>query len=273
MNEPQSNTHAGPADAPDAAAAAVADAAPAEPAADASLGSELSGDVDTSEDTLADQVSRTDAALMQWRRDAEKRREAWLESKARAEAQMLAQRRRVMRIAALTGVLGLGLGFAAGVLFWRTWTAGDGVPKADLEPPATSTAPAPSDVTAPEEAPEPSGTPATAPAPAASPDEPVDILEGTARTWREGSHAWAAFDTTEGGSLSLRYLDAAGAPALEPMECQATGPDGVRHCSAGRSEARLAAAVAHGAAPGTWTVEACGAQGCVVVGTFDVPSA
>jgi hypothetical protein len=329
MNEPQSNADAGPASVPDAATTqpatpepahsasgtdasgtdasgtdAVEAHAPAEPGIPEDPGglpadlARDAGDPDTSEDTLAEHVARTDAALVAWRQDAERRRAAWDASQARALEQMRAQRRRVVRFAATTGLIGLGLGFAAGVLFYRTWWLPGATRAAALEPPPSSTAPLPDPAppdpalpvvegggdaapggeltpeafregAPPKAAPDP-GVEVTAAAPVAPLEPPLALVEGSARVWTEGSHTWAAFEAVEPGELSLRYVDGAGQPALEPMECQAAGPDGIRRCAAGRSAARLDAAVAEGAAAGTWTVEACGASGCVAVGTFDV---
>ncbi|MCA9493646.1 MAG: hypothetical protein KC621_27125, partial [Myxococcales bacterium] len=62
------------------------------------------------------------------------------------------------------------------------------------------------------------------------------------------------------------WLDAQGRSVLEPMGCAR------QECRAGRSHTRIDNALAEGAAPGTWTIEACADGVCSELGRFEVPA-
>jgi hypothetical protein len=79
------------------------------------------------------------------------------------------------------------------------------------------------------------------------------------------------FEVAERELVQIAWRDGAGAQVLEPMRCGPPNGEGVRVCLAGRSHERVAHALAQGAAPGTWTVEACGPAGCEAATTFVVP--
>lgn len=232
------------------------------------------GEPDTAEHTLADQVARTDAALVAWRGEAQRRRELYQEAKARAEAERLAYQRRLMRMAvaavALAGLGGVAIGYAV-----------HGMRGSDAPTPVEASAARPVTPATPEAPARPAATPSVAAArpevPVAAPATPVDpdleLVAGSVRLWNEGGHIWASFATPERGSVGFQYLDGAGTPVLEPMGCRSPGADGVRNCAAGRSAARIHEAIADGAAPGTWTIQACGPRGCADLGRFDAATA
>jgi hypothetical protein len=243
------------------------------------------------EDTLSHQVAKTDAALHAWRGESVKRRASWEAARAKAEAEMLQQRRKVLRFGAVTLVAAIltvvGIGSAihqfrtsadaraaeARILAPRPPLARVAVPEGVPLPPEAEVAVAEAPAAVPAT---PVAEPAaTAPAPVASASAAAvggaRIVEpGSARIWNEGGHVWAAFATRVQGPVRFRYLDAGGQPVLEPMGCQSADADGIRRCSAGRSRVRLSRAVEQGAAAGTWTVQACGSAGCADVGTFAV---
>ena len=275
MNESQS-TPAGPAtdpaptDAPDPTNA---------PDPKAAVNAEPNAEPDTSEDTLADQVARTDAALMAWREEAERRREAWEVARAKAEAEMMKQRRKVIRFGVLAGMAGLALGFVAGLSVYQF----NRPPETPLPAPTVATA-TPDDPAAAAATEGASG--AASEASSAAPATPgaaserspgggsvlpaVSVIPDSPRVWREGDHTWAGFSTTQGGRITLQWRDAAGNEVLEAMDCQGADREGIRHCAAGRSSVRLERALSAGAAPGTWTVQACSVRGCTEIGSFAV---
>lgn len=251
MTEPQSTTDVGLPSVPDLSTAPEADEEP-------------------SEDTLSNQVAKTDAALHAWRSESVKRRAAWEAARVRAEAEMFEQRRKVMRFGGATLLAAILTVVGVSALVHNLRTSSDARSEARVfapRPPLARIAVAEGVALPPEAAP-PSEVAVEAPAAAPS---PIELQPGSVRLWNEAGHVWAAFATTERGPVQFRYVDGSGREALDPMGC--TGPDatGVRHCSAGRSRTRIARAIEHGgAAPGNWTVQACGAAGCADLGTFPV---
>jgi hypothetical protein len=81
--------------------------------------------------------------------------------------------------------------------------------------------------------------------------------------WTDLRYVWVSFVHPRPGALTLRWLDGAGKPALDPMGC------GRAECTAGRSISRIMGALAEGAAPGTWTVQVCSGGVCAPLGTFE----
>jgi hypothetical protein len=210
-------------------------------------------------DTLGSQIARTDAALVAWRDESVRRRAEYDERVALERAEADRRRRRMMRAAGLLSVAGISAlaTFAAG-LAWMSWPAPAPSP-APVAPPVVAVAPPIVEpVTEPVAAPVVVETPPPAPAFAIEP--------GTTRIWTDRKHVWVAFHAAEAGPIELHWKDAAGAEALEPMKCATAD------CRAGRSHGRIALALANGAAPGTWTISACGERGCADVGTFPTPS-
>jgi hypothetical protein len=212
---------------------------------------------------LADQVARTDAALFTWRNStSERRRTAW-----EIEQQRLAleAHHRLMRarigVTVVCGVLLAMVGVALATGFLELPFPRGAEPAAVAQtatpPRAPEAQPAALVVPAAPEAPEPAAAPRTA-----SPEE--------ARVWLEDRHQWATWITEESGALSVRYLDGAGKPALEPWPCKGSGETGVRRCSVGRTLDRIIWAIEReGAAPGRWTVQGCSSEGCTDLGSFE----
>ncbi|MEQ1571295.1 MAG: hypothetical protein ABMA64_37050, partial [Myxococcota bacterium] len=254
---------------------------------------------------LAQKVRQTDSALGSWRNTSDQRRQAYVESRVKAEAELARRRRRVM-----LGSLGVGLGCsaAAAAIVWALQgptehtlppstpvAAAESAPPVSVQdPPATVpaavvapavVAPDAAAVVAPDAAavvaPSAVDAPAVAPAIEVAPavvSPAVDgswIEAGTVRVWNDSEHQWVAFDTRSTATVGVRYFDGAGAPALEPKSCPKKGVDGVRHCAIGRTVDRLNAAIAAGSAPGSWRAEACASPGtpderCAEVGRFEV---
>ena len=97
------------------------------------------------------------------------------------------------------------------------------------------------------------------------------MVAGSASTWTDPGHHWVKFEVAERELVQIAWRDANGAPVLEPMRCGPPNGEGVRVCLAGRSHARITHAIDQGAAPGTWTVQACGPAGCTDATTFVAP--
>ena len=97
------------------------------------------------------------------------------------------------------------------------------------------------------------------------------LVDGTYMSWAAEDHLYWQFDYASEQTLRLRWLDAAGAVALDDTECgRIDGAMG--RCYVGRSVERFEWLVRQGAAGGTWTVEACQGADCGVIDTFEVGS-
>jgi hypothetical protein len=88
--------------------------------------------------------------------------------------------------------------------------------------------------------------------------------------WSEGK-AWTQVDVAGHAPAELRWADAAGNPVLDPWPCRGRHDDTIR-CMSARWPARLDAALADGAAPGSWTVSVCNDAACTPVGALTVPA-
>ena len=228
------------------------------------------GEFDPPVDTLGSQIARTDARLVAWRDESVRRRAEYDEQVAREQAVVDRKRRRMMAMgvvvggSALAAVAVVGVGLA---IVFRPVAPTEPADRGVRRPGPAVVAEAPviaPVVVAPVVAPvvvEPPVVAAVAPpAPAVVPG--LAIEEGSVRVWSDKKHVWVAFRAEDPGALRLHWKDAVGNSVLEPMRC------GSADCRAGRSHSRIAGALAAGAAPGTWTIEACGTAGCAEVGTF-----
>ena len=223
---------------------------------------------------LAVQAARTDAALISWRTGtAEGRRTAWeLEQQRMAEE----ARRRLVRarigvtVVCVVLLAVIGVGFATGLLSLPALGTSEATaPRREEPAPSRAEPPAPQGILAPLPL-VPSGSPLGS-AEAADPSPGLQIEPGSVEIWLEEGHRFVSFLTREEGALEMRYLDAAGKPALERWPCRTSVEGSLRRCEAGRSVGRLAWAVEHeGAAPGQWTVQVCGGEVCSDLGVFSV---
>jgi hypothetical protein len=212
---------------------------------------------------LADQVARTDAALFTWRNStSERRRTAWeIEQQRQAlEAQQRLVRARIGVTAVCGALLVLvAVALATGFIelpFPKEVAVAEAPPVRAPEPP-------------------PVQAPVQAPAVVVPPAEPAPRTAASreARVWLEDRHQWATWMTEERGPLSVRYLDGAGKPALEPWPCK-SAEGGLRRCAVGRTLDRITWAIdREGAAPGQWTVQGCSSEGCTDLGSFQAASA
>ncbi len=103
----------------------------------------------------------------------------------------------------------------------------------------------------------------------------LELVEGSLKVWSADETEWVFFDYRGTDPIDLRWTDAAGREALDPVTCTNKVRRGVRRCFVGRTHERIAVAQAHaGAVPGTWTVSACAAgdpQRCTRIASFEVP--
>lgn len=232
-----------------------------------------------------------------WREIAEERHQTRKAEAAQRELRGQERRRKLAIAAAVLGVVGT-LGAAATLLPASPTPAED--PAADMEG-AVFAAPAvaiviPADLLAaaeetlaaqaaqaPVEAVIPTAIPAS-PAPAAVPPPPKatavqpapssaatgafdpQVIAGTLNTWTADDTAWLQFDFLGTEPVEIHWLDAAGQQALNPWSCDGYLNRTTRRCYVGRTHERLAVALGDGAAPGTWTIQAC-APGTLLCGT------
>jgi hypothetical protein len=237
---------------------------------------------------VAMQAARTDAALGAWRDESARRAQEFAVSQERLAVALAARRQRL--------VVSMALG-AAGALVLLVFGAAIVGAGAMMQHPApvrtVRAAPvAPEVVAAPEVvvAPEVVAAPAVVPAPevvvapevvaapaavVAAPVPEIPAEDGppvrSPRVRRISDWIWTSFATPSTGPVMLHWRDGARQPVLEPMGCGGTLEGGVRTCEAGRSKTRIDTALAAGAAPGRWTVEACIGGACTPVGDFAAP--
>ncbi len=131
----------------------------------------------------------------------------------------------------------------------------------DSEPPAELTAA------------EPTTAPVVSPAdttPAS--DFDPQVVPETLNTWTAGATEWLQFDFLGVDPLEIRWLDAEGQQALNPWTCDGYLNRTTRRCYVGRTHQRIDVALAAGAAPGTWTLQACqpGTDACAGIGSIEV---
>jgi hypothetical protein len=201
----------------------------------------------------ASPVSSTDQALAAWRDVTVARRAAWEQEEARRTQRIVASAR-----AAGVGVALLLTGGAAFAAV-RVLTGPAAIP------PTPVVAPAPP----PGEAHAPATTLRAAPAPTSAAG-PVVVPGSEKVFWSEGK-AWTQVDVAGHAPAELRWSDAAGKPVLDPWPCRGRHDDTIR-CMSARWPARLDAALADGAAPGSWTVSVCNDVACTPVGALTVPA-
>jgi hypothetical protein len=210
---------------------------------------------------LAEQVARTDAALFTWRNStSERRRTAWeIEQQRLAiEAHQRLVRARI-GVTVVCGVLLALVGVALAMGFFELPISKQ-APVAQA--PVKVAPPSPPPVQAPESPPVQA---ALVPA-AETPGETA----AEARVWLEDRHQWATWITEKPGPLSMRYLDGAGKPVLEPWPCKSSAEGVPRRCSVARTLDRIAWAISReGATPGQWTVQGCSREDCVNLGSFE----
>lgn len=264
----------------------------------------LEGATPSSEHGPADvvaQIERTDDRLRAWRSESVRRREAWDAEQEAIEARAQAERQRAVRFAAAGGVFGALLGLVALAVVFAVRSPEPEVAAAHVAPtpvaeeviatvvpveepavvveepvveePAQVEAaaePVAEPVAEPQADPEPEVAEVVAlePEPRALPvtREVAGSVPSQARVWSDRSYVWVSFVHPNPWGLTLRWLDAQGRVVLEPMGCART------ECRAGRSHTRIDNALAEGAAPGTWTVEACADGACSELGRFEVPA-
>jgi hypothetical protein len=229
---------------------------------------------------IAEQSQRTDVALATWRNESLRRAEEF-QLRTDRERAVLAERR--TRLA-----LGVGLGAFSGLLFLSLGAGFLAAGRAIVEPaapparvartarepkaaPAVVAKPVVAAVAAPvvEKAPrlaEPAPMPVAAPAPVER--GPV-VRDG--RVWVANGFVFTEFSTSDLGPVRIFWRDGAHGAPLDPMGCGGSVVDGFRACKAGRSITRIESALAAGAQPGQWTVEACAGGACTPVGGFAVP--
>jgi hypothetical protein len=210
--------------------------------------------------TLATQIAATDAALRAWRDESVRRRVAWETEQEELRRARRAWQNRMLRRTAIAGGTGGLVGLAIAVVGFVSTPTPQAVEEVVAPPPAIVEAAPPEPVV------EPAPPPVEV---VASPA--VAVVPGSASTWAEAGHQWVKFEVNERALVEIAWRDGAGVPVLEPMRCGPPNGDGIRVCLAGRSDARITRALETGAAPGTWTVEACGPAGCTLATTFNVP--
>jgi hypothetical protein len=226
------------------------------------VGGELPGQPEAPR-RLMDQVQTTDIALRTWREESIRRRAAYDVRQLQLAARNRAWWRRTLRRTALAfgagGMMGLALAYV-GISATPPPRPIQPAPVVEVHPPFPEVIAAP--VARPIVVEE-----SIAPLMGAA---PLAIVAGSASTWKDEGYSWVQFQVEEIEHVQIAWRDAAGVSVLEPMNCGSAG-DGVRNCLAGRSHDRIAHAIEQGATPGTWTVEACGTEGCVPVTTFAAP--
>lgn len=99
-----------------------------------------------------------------------------------------------------------------------------------------------------------------------SSDRVVGIDRASVKQWDDPTYRWVTFEVATTSPTWMRWRDASGAYPIEAMPC--AYPTETSHtCRAGRSHDRLRRALAEGAVPGTWTIEACVGDECEPVDT------
>ncbi len=219
------------------------------------------------------QVKKTDQALGAWRDAFEQHHEEQIA----LEAERLANKP-ALAPWFLAGASGLSLLVAMVAVVARvvappsTVSAVSVAPIEEItvEPPSVEVAPALPMVEATPAPAEPAARVETAPVAAPIAAQAGLEIVGTPRTWESGGYRWVSFDAKTDGPMQLAWLDASGKPALDERTCGFFIGDGTRRCVVGRSDGRVGAALAAGAEPGTWRIEACADGGCAQVATIDV---
>jgi hypothetical protein len=213
------------------------------------------------------QVKKTDQALSAWRESFERHHEEQLA----LEAERLAHKPPLAPwfLAAASGV---SLLVAMVAVVARVVAPPSNVTAVSVAPLEESTGVAAAEVQAPIT--EPTALPA-APPPVegeagTAPAAPQLEIVGTPRTWESSGYHWVSFEAKTDAPLRLSWLDANGEPALDERTCGFSVGDGKRRCRVGRSEGRIGAALAAGAAPGAWRIQACSDTGCADVATIAV---
>jgi hypothetical protein len=226
------------------------------------------------------QVKKTDQALGAWRAAFERHHEEQLA----LEAERLANKP-ALAPWFLAGASGLALLVAMVAVVARVVAPPSTVTAVSIPPivetPVVEAAVEPTSVVAPPVVAPPvaappvvEATPPVAAAPAVQAPPPLAAASALevrdARTWDADGHRWVSFDARTGQALTLSWLDATGRSVLDERTCGFPVGDGLRRCVVGRSQGRIGAALAAGAAPGAWRIEACAGAACAEVGTLEV---
>jgi hypothetical protein len=230
-----------------------------------------------------EQASNGERRIRAWRETSEQRH---LARKAEEQVQARVRQERRGKLLIATGVtLALAAAVAAGVqVFDRV-----------AEPAKAEAAPEPAPATSPVVEIADAATPADAPTPESSalisaetespetglspaPEPPVEfdaqVIAGTLKIWTADATEWLQFDFRGAGPLEIQWLDAAGQQSLNSWSCDGYISRTTSRCYVGRTHRRIAVALRSGAAPGTWTLQACqpGTELCERIGKIQVPA-
>ena len=231
-----------------------------------------------------EESSDAEQRLLAWRAEAEARFQARKIEEAKSQAAS-AERRRKATVGGILLVV-LGLGAVTGSLV-APERADETVPAPEVEE-AVLAAPAVAIVIPPASvmdeqlerlAEATTAEPIPAPEEAVVAPPPVrrfdpQVVEGTLRTYAFDATEWLQFDFRGAGPLEIRWLDAEGHQALNPWSCDGYIDRTTRRCYVGRTHQRIEVALDAGAAPGTWTIQACepASGDCARLTTLEVGS-